>query len=183
MKDVSAKLSLIASAWNQYFWDLKYCQKSINFTEDIQTNYFGDILHYFRDTFQLLSITTSSNEYHNHIFDTIGLLQTLYVQQDLVSELLYIFKFDKDKILNEDSVFREIRNLRNELVGHPIRRATSGNELISSVFWGRQLSRENIHYILYSRESNFSGIEKSFSKKDILSKQAAFLNKYLDLIL
>jgi hypothetical protein len=30
------------------------------------------------------------------------LLQTIYIQQDLIEELLHIFKFDKDKLLSDD---------------------------------------------------------------------------------
>ena len=45
------KLDRIAEIWNHYIWKYKYCNKQIKFNDDLRTNYFGDILNYFSDTF------------------------------------------------------------------------------------------------------------------------------------
>lgn len=179
MEHIKKKLEKIADVWNHYILDLRYFQKKINFTPDVQTNYFGDILRYFEDTFDLLKIRRTK-AYRNHVFSMIGLLQVIYIQQDLMDELLYIFKIHKSLPADKN----QNRELRNELVGHPIRRKKdAGNELVSSVFFGRDLSPENIHYILYSRKNDFKGDSTSHSTSEIINRHNAFLEKYFTQII
>src|SRR5438045_3034682 len=131
MNEVNDTLDKITTSWNHYFWKNKFCQNRINFTSEIKTNYYGDILSYFNDTLALLTDINPKKEFNKSIFQTIGVLQLIYTQQDLIDELLYIFKLPQstkgDKNPNRD--------IRNELIGHPIRRKPKDNELISSVFF------------------------------------------------
>ncbi len=174
------KLKNIARIWNDYIWEYKFCQSQINFDEEIKTNYFGNILVYFQDTLELINNKPQKGSYQEKVFYAIGLLQTVYVQQDLIKELLYIFKLDSDKLTNEDS--RNInRNLRNELIGHPIRRAIgSSEELISSVIFGNNLDNESIHYVIYPKTNNYKGEEKKHNVNDIIVRHEEFLLKNLE---
>lgn len=174
------KLENIARIWNHYIWEYKFCQSQINFDEEIKTNYFGDILAYFQDTLELINNKPQKGSYQENVFYAIGLLQTVYVQQDLIKELLYIFKLDSDKLTNEDN--RNInRNLRNELIGHPMRRAVgSGEELISSVIFGNNLDNDSIHYVIYPKTNNYKGEEKYHNVNDIIVRHEEFLLKNLE---
>jgi hypothetical protein len=179
MKIVNETLEKITDSWNYYFWKNKFCQNRINFNEEIKTNYYGDILSYFNDTLVLLTDIKPEKEFNKSILQAIGILQLIYTHQDLIDELLYIFKLPQsikaDKNPNRD--------IRNELIGHPIRRKPKGNELISSVFFGREFKNGTIHYILYTKANNFSGKEVLCSLKSIVESHELFLEKYVRIIL
>lgn len=176
---IKTKLDKITDIWNGFVWEYKSIQKQINFNEEVKTNYYGDILGYFNDTLHLIESYLTIEDSKDVIFDTIGLLQIIYVQQDLTDELLYIFKLQSS--LREDK--NPNRDLRNELVGHPISRTSKTKKFKSSVFFGRKLSKSKIHYIKYSIESNFRGKEISYLTENIIQNHKNFLNKYFDIIL
>lgn len=179
MEQIKKKLEKITDVWNHYVLDLNYFQKKINFTPDVKTNYFGDILRYFDDTFYLLKIRRTKM-YGKNVFNMIGLLQVIYIQQDFTDELLYIFRIHHSSVADKNPN----RELRNELIGHPIRRRKdAGNELVSSVFLGRELSPEQIHYILYSRKNDFKGDDIFHSTSDIIDRHKAFIEKYFTQII
>lgn len=183
MDTVKSKLELIAEIWNTFVWDYKFVNSRINFNADTKTNYFGDILRYFDDTLGLLKKENGDN-YESYIFQTIGLLQVIYVQQDFITELLYIFKINCDKELSLDQDRRQNRDLRNKLIGHPIRRKKDeGNKLISSIFWGNYLSSDKIHYVIYHADKSFEGVEEEHLVDDVIVRHINFLSKYLDLII
>ena len=55
MRDVlDKKLDKISDICNNYIWEYKFCNSKIKFTPDVKSNYFGDILIYFSDTFNLI---------------------------------------------------------------------------------------------------------------------------------
>jgi hypothetical protein len=178
MEDVKEILEKITDAWNFYFWKNKFCQNQINFTEEVRTNYYGDILSYFNDTLELLTDVKPEKEFNKSIFQTFAILQIIYTHQDLIDELLYIFKLSKSTKSDKQTN----REIRNELIGHPIRRKPIGNELISSVFFGREFKNGTIHYILYSKDNNFSGKEVVCSLNNIIQRHNEFLNKHLNII-
>ena len=179
MERIKEKLEKITDVWNHYVLDLNYFQKRINFTLDVRTNYFGDILRYFDDTFDMLKIR-KTKVYQNHVFNMIGLLQVIYIQQDFTDELLYIFRIHHSSVADKNPN----RELRNELIGHPIRRKKDAhNELVSTVFLGRELSPEQIHYILYSRKNGFKGEDVFHSTSDIIERHKVFIEKYFTQII
>lgn len=178
MEKVKGKLEKITNAWNYYFLKNRFCQSHINFTEEVRTNYYGDILSYFNDTLMLLEDTKPEMEFGKSIFQAFGLLQIIYTHQDLIDELLYIFKLPQST--KEDKETN--RRLRNELVGHPIRRLPGNNELISSVFFGRDFKQGTIHYVLYSKEDQFSGKDVKCSVLDLILDHKNYLEKYLNQI-
>jgi len=179
---VEDKLERIADIWNYFIWDYKYCSNKINFNEDVKTNYFGDILGYFKDT---LDIVFTSNKYSNYTDKfsfTISFLQAVYIQQDFIQEMLEIFKTGIDKgALKKDPSYYINRDLRNELVGHPIRKFEG--KLISSTLFSYQEEEDEIQYLRYHKDNNFKFESKSHKIAEIQERHREFLEKYFDAIL
>ncbi|MDG1314691.1 MAG: hypothetical protein P8P29_04090 [Flavobacteriaceae bacterium] len=204
--EVENKLDKIANIWNHYIWDYKYCNSKIKFTTDVRSNYFGDILGYFKDTFQVVSHENRSASYPDQFSYHISLLQAIYVHQDFIEELLIIFRTNILKgNLKKDENYSINRGIRNELVGHPIRKInepTSGNEivecgecgkpkdsvkkksvLLSSTLFGYHTNRENLVYMRYHRDNNYEYEKMSYSILEIIDRHNTFLNTYFDIIL
>lgn len=170
-------LRRMTDAWNYYFLENKFCQNKINYNDEVKTNYYGDILSYFQDTLSFLYVNQPHLGRKESIFNSISLLQIIYAQQDLVDELLYIFKLPASS--KEDK--NPNRSIRNELVGHPIRRLNG--ELISSVFFGNEFKGNVIHYIIYSKDNDFKLKEEVLNIGKIVDRHLDFLIKYLDAII
>lgn len=177
MSEIDIKLTLITDIWNDYFLNYKYCQRKINYNEDVSSNYYGDILYYFTDTIDFLKINQEVSDFKSSIFNSIGLLQIIYVHQDLIKELFQIFKVPQLK----KGDFEPNRRIRNELVGHPIRKFK--NELLSSSRYANRLTNKTICYIKYSKDDNFKGNIIEYDVDKILSSHFDLLNKSLDLII
>lgn len=111
------------------------------------------------------------------LFYVFGVLQLVYVQQDLVTEMLKIFKLREPK---KDELKNKNRYIRNELVGHPISREKS-KKFKSSVLIGN-FTEESLTYYKYT--VNNSKSEKVLvSIPDVIRIHAKFLNYYFDKIL
>lgn len=121
--EILSKLSKVNEIWNHYIWEYKFCSNKIKFNDDVKTNYFGDLLGYFSDTFEVIYSDKKSASFSDNFSYTISFLQAIYIQQDFVQEMLEIFKIGVDKgQLKQDPKYSINRELRNELVGHPIRK-------------------------------------------------------------
>lgn len=178
MELIKWKLDKITSSWNNYFWEFKSLQNKINFNHEVKTNYFGEILSYFNDTFDLLYLN-QSDKFSDNIFHYTGLLQIIYVQQDLMDEMLHIFKIQKSPSSDKNPN----REIRNELIGHPIRRNKKGNELVSSVLFSNHTSNKTLEYLIYSKSADFKMRVVSHNTQTILNEHMLFLNKYFSVIL
>lgn len=182
MEAIYKKLTEITNIWNDFILEQKYFRNILKFNEETDTNYCGDIIHYLKDTFSIVENHETKKEtqgnFHDYIFYVIGFLQTLYVQQDLVDELRVIFELPSSNSENR----KEIRCLRNELVGHPISRDRR-NKLISTVFWGDKLSFNNINYIRYT-EGEFGNSENiSINVDSLIDSHKKYLSDSFDEIL
>jgi hypothetical protein len=201
------KLAKIADVWNNFIWEYKFCSRKIKFDDDVKTNYFGDILGYFSDTFEIVfSEKREFKNYSDKFSFTISFLQAIYVQQDFIQELLEIFKTGKNKgHLKEDENYFINREIRNELIGHPIRKTGISTDklissscdycdntiskpkkkytLLSSTLFSYQSRNDEIQYLRYHRDNNFEYESKKFNISEIQKRHSAFLNKYFDLIL
>ena len=101
----------------------------------------------------------------------------MYVQQDLIEELLKIFNCKSDRsVLNEDDNYRKNRNIRNILVGHPINKK-NGKVQSSTIFTNRQQT-SNISYMLYKRDNNFRPDFKEHSREEIIARHNMFIESY-----
>lgn len=188
------KLQRIADIWDHYIWNYNFCSSKIRFNEDLKTNYFGDILANFSDTFRVLrsdfDTTTNIETFKN----SISLLQAIYIQQDFIQELHFIFKTGVSKgDLKKDLNYWINREIRNESVGHPIRKVKIENpetlyksrleKLKSSILFNFNSSPGYISYIKYERSNNFEFQEVSHCVDEILSRHYQFLDDNLNIIL
>lgn len=181
-EEVKYKLDQIADIWNHFILEYDFCTHKINFTPEVRTNYFGDILGYFYDTFEIIFNIRESKSYSDKFSYQISLLQSIYVQQDFIEELLIIFKCGIDKgILKTDSNYSINREIRNELVGHPIRKIRG--EFISSCLFGYNGGSDKIVYLRYHKENNYKFESMEFVISDIILRHKHFLDKYFDKIL
>ena len=179
---VDDKLDRIADIWNYFIWKYKYCSSKIKFNEDVKTNYFGDILGYFKDTLEIVFNKPKNTNYTDKFSFTISFLQAIYVQQDFIQEMLEIFKTGIDKgELKKDPTYYINRDLRNELVGHPIRKFE--DNLISSTLFSYQAGDGEIQYLRYHKDNNFKFESKTFKITEIQERHFDFLEKYFDKML
>lgn len=178
MKTIKSKLTKINSHWNKYYFIKEFFQKNINFTDEVKTNYYGDLNNYFHDTLVLVKPFEKIKSEKDYISQIIVLLQVIYTQQDLIDELLYIFKIQNST--KEDK--NPNRDIRNELVGHPISRdKNDNNKLKSSILF--DIRNEDENYISYAKYSMRKSELKKYSVQEIIENHKIFLNKYLDKIL
>jgi hypothetical protein len=178
MESLEKRIKKLADIWNYYFWDYKFCQDKINFTDDIKTNYYGDILSFIETTLNSLTAVEYEKGVEKSIFQAVGILQIIYTHQDLIDELLYIFKIHQSTSVDKNPN----RQIRNELIGHPIRRVPKSKELISSVFFGYEFKNGTLDYVLYSKENNFSPKAFSYQLEDLIRNHKVFLEKYMNII-
>lgn len=179
---VEDKLDRIADIWNYFIWDYKYCSNKIKFNEDVKTNYFGDILGYFKDTLDIVFSSSKYSNYTDKFSFTISFLQAVYIQQDFIQEMLEIFKTGIDKgVLKKDPTYYINRDLRNELIGHPIRKFE--DNLISSTLFSYQANEDEIQYLRYHKDNNFKFESKTYKILKIQERHRQFLEKYFDEIL
>lgn len=183
-EEVKYRLDQIANIWNHFIWEYDYCKKEIRFDFEARTNYFGDILGYFQDTNDIIFNYSETKSHNERFSNQISLLQSIYVQQDFIEELLRLFKLKQNKgDLKKDLNYSINRDIRNELVGHPIRRENGNGALISSCLFGYNGGSDKITYLKYHREKNFEFESVEFSVSDILLRHKEFLNLYFDKIL
>ncbi|NJY62842.1 hypothetical protein HC174_08735 [Salinimicrobium sp. CDJ15-81-2] len=181
-EELTYKLNRIADIWNSFLLEYEFCKNKIKITPEVQTNYFGDILGYFQDTFDIIFDKKASNSYSDQFSNHISLLQCIYVQQDFIEELLIIFKCGVNKgDLKEDLNYSINREIRNELVGHPIRKLRG--KFISSCLFAYNNNRDKIVYLRYHKDNNFKFESMEFSVPEIINRHRKFLDKYFDLIL
>jgi hypothetical protein len=181
-EDVKYKLRQIAYIWNDFIWENDFCKRTIKFTDEVRTNYFGDILGYFQDTFDIIFDNRESSSYSDKFSNQISLLQCIYVQQDFIEELLIIFKcgIDKGK-LKKDPNYYINREIRNELVGHPIRK--NKGKFVSSCLFGYNEESDKIVYLRYHKDNDYEFEEMEFEISEIILRHKIFLETYFDKIL
>lgn len=178
------KLKVLNDIWANYFYTYPFFKNKIKFTEEEKTNYVGVIFGYFRDSFDVV-FTIPPKDFASYVEKftyQIALLQSIYVQQDLTEELLRIFKTGINRdTLNNDPNFKINRDIRNELVGHPISRNTDFS-LRSSTVFGYEKSGNSIHYLKYEFPEE-RDVVQTIEINDLLRKHIDFLNTYLDKLL
>lgn len=179
MELAKQKLDKINEAWNWYFLEYAFCQDRINYSEEVQTNYYGDLYAYFSDTFPLISKEPFGDGRKDHLGNAVALLQAIYVQQDLMDELMIIFGLPRSGSEHKEAN----RNLRNRLVGHPLSRDKKTKELISTVFMRYDNPENEIAYILYEAPKYLNGQWKRESIDKIIEEHDRYLNRNLDIIL
>lgn len=183
MNSTKEILDQIRDLWNNYIFKLKFFRDYYKFDAATASNHFGQILDHFSDSMYIINETKIPDSIHNRYSFNIALLQTIFVQQDLIEEMHRIFKTNVNKgKLYEDTNYKINREMRNELVGHPIRRKDGNGEMISSVTLSYQTSPENIAYIRYHKDREYAHEKIEQSVSDIVNRHLDFLNSNLNLI-
>ncbi|MDP5200812.1 hypothetical protein [Flavobacterium sp. DG2-3] len=173
------KLHLIESVWRNYIWEYDFFREKLNFDDESKTNYVGVIFGYFHDTLPIITNylnDKSPSSLNNDFLNSIGLLQVIYLQQDLVIELNKSFGFSHDITSNTN------RELRNELIGHPISRFQN-RTLKSFCLFGYETSRNKIVYLKYAQNNNFKFQAKEYQTNEIIENHIKLLDKNFELIL
>jgi len=175
------KLNLIENTWRHYIWEYDFFKRRLNFNEESKTNYVGVIFGYFHDTLPIINnyLTDKSNaSLNNQFLNSIGLLQVIYLQQDLIIELNKSFGLDYNVKENPN------RKLRNELIGHPISRSIQKPKSLESFcLFGYETSKSKIVYLKYAKENDFKFEAKEYLTSEIIESHLIFLNKNFDEIL
>lgn len=186
VENLHEKMEKIGIDWSRYFLSEAFFQGNIKYTDDVATNYLVEVIRYMKDTnrsvieFMKLCINSSKTSLHMKILLQTGFLQCLYVQQDLILEVLEIFKLQSCN--SED--WKYIRDLRNKLVGHPVCRSKDKEKALrSTVLWTNNKDINIISFIEYPK-GQFS--EKIFNEENVsnlLSKHYQYMSKYLNDVL
>jgi len=175
------KLTKINEYWNEYYFKKQFFQKKIKFNDEVKSNYYGDLNNYFIDTLPIIEsfIDIYFENRRDYISKITILLQTIYVHQDLLDELLSIFKLDKSSAKDKNPN----RQIRNELVGHPISRDKNGNLKSSVLFDVMNITTNKLQYYKYSKEKKFHPEKLEYSISEIIENHSILMNKYLDVII
>lgn len=183
MRNINSTLEQIRDLWNNYIFKLKFFHKHYNFDEATVTNHFGQILDHFSDSLPVLENTELPKSIHARYSFNISLLQTIYVHQDLIEEMHRIFKTGVNKgKLYEDVNYKINREIRNDLVGHPIRRKNGNGVMISSVTLSYHPKPNYIEYARYHKSSNYDFQIIQHSVQEIIERHLVFLNDNLNQI-
>lgn len=176
------KLRLIEDTWRHYIWEYNFLKEELNFNDELNTNYVGVIFGYFHDTLPIVTNyidNKASLSLGNKFLTSIGLLQVIYLQQDLISEL------NKSFGITHKIEFGDNRNLRNELIGHPIsRNKRDKNSLESFCLFGYNSSElGDINYLKYHKNNDFKCEIKGYFTSQVVNEHVEFLNKNFDIII
>lgn len=96
------------------------------------------------------------------------MLQIIYVHQDLIKEIYKVFNVKQGKNSNKN------RQIRNELIGHPI--SKNDNELKSFTLFAYTTNSSTLSYLKYSKKNDFKFESVNYNFKDILDSHFQFLD-------
>jgi hypothetical protein len=183
MNDIEDILKQIQDVWNSYIFKLKFFRKHFNFDEATASNHFGQILDHFSDSLHIVDKAQTPESLEERYAFNISLLQTIFVHQDLIEEMHRIFKTNVNQgKLYDDVNYKVNRELRNELVGHPIRRENGNGDLTSSVTLSYNSQPNSIEYVRYHKSNGYS-VEKIHHKlEEVIFRHHQFLKDNLRFI-
>jgi hypothetical protein len=92
--------------------------------------------------------------------ETIGIIQTIYIEQDSVNTLKYAITEQNNKGFSL-SEYKKIRNIRNKVFGHPSEKRTgkiktrhffdienNEKQIVKHIFWGTEAEIESENFII-----------------------------------
>lgn len=184
MKEIKRKLNILENIWRNRFWDNNYLLKEIKYEKKSLSNYPGVVFGYLGDTIPAIKsyLKIEVKEKEGLFLTTVGLLQIIYIQQDLIDELLQVFKLQKSSLSDKDPN----RTIRNDLAGHPIRRQRTNEEpsapLKSYSLFSYETTKNTIQFSKYRKETNFTFELEDHDVLALIDRHKKFLEKYLNTI-
>ncbi|MBU1008655.1 MAG: hypothetical protein KKD74_00845 [Bacteroidetes bacterium] len=176
MLSISEKINAISHFWIYYACYYQTIRKKLNWSEKNNPTFFGDRIEYLKLSSEL--VFEKYNPKTVNLLSLTGAIQMMYVQQDLLDELRMIFRLPQ-----ANKTGYVLRQMRNELIGHPISWDEKGN-LKSTVLWNGGFNGESIDYVKYASENNFEPEEETkYSLAQILIEHEKFVNKQFDEII
>ncbi len=180
--ELKKEMGRIRDLWDYYFLEYKSLNDETWSPKNTSLKYVGTILGNFIDTFDVIyDYKIAANERFNYSAN-IGLMQAIYIQQDIMEDLLLIFRCDINKgQLKLDDNYNINRNIRNELVGHPIRR--QGATLTSTTLIAYNGDKGSINYMRYHKDTGFQFEMISHSIEEIIERHTNFIRTYFGKII
>lgn len=177
-EELKKQMERIRDLWNHYFLDYRSLSCMVRYPNNTNHKYVGIIIGNFIDTFDIIYQQHSSKSHSSNM----SLMQSVYIQQDFIEELLHIFKCGISKSdLKADDNYNINRDIRNELMGHPIRKIKG--ELISTTLLAYNGPDGCINYMRYHKDNNFSFEMMSYNIEEIVSRHTEFIKTYFEKII
>lgn len=179
--ELKKEMNRIRSLWEHYFLEHKFLNDKTWSPKNTNFQYVGTILGNFIDTFDVIYDYYAHNDRMNYA-SNMSLMQAIYIQQDIMEDLLLIFRCGVVKgDLKLDENYNLNRNIRNELMGHPIRR--NDNELISTTLLAYDGDKDSIKYMRYHKDNGFKFEVISHKIEGIIGRHSNFIRTYFSKIL
>lgn len=115
-----------------------------------------------------------------NVMKLYALLQSLFVSVDSLYALSYSITKSKSFInINKNQSLRELKYIRNDVVGHPATRTLSSDTLAYCILDSKQVSKFTFLYHIYSGQ----GVEeKSVDLKELVSAYYRESNQFLEVL-
>lgn len=181
-ENIVQSLKIIERIYRAYYLEYDFLRKKMKYTKDSRVVYVGEILGNFIDTIDVVYSRVKTQTFSGEYSYKISLLQAIYVQQDLIEELLLIFRSGITKgDLQKTESYSINRHIRNELIGHPIRKIEG--RLISTSLISYDGGSSSIEYLRYHSKNNFEFESVNHTVEDVLSRHTSFLVHYFEKII
>ncbi|MES2557203.1 MAG: hypothetical protein V4604_13690 [Bacteroidota bacterium] len=176
--ELKEEMERISDLWSYCFLEYENLATQIRNPKNTSHKYVGVIIGNFIDTFDIIYSNRSVHDYAGNM----SLMQAIYIQQDFIEELLQIFRCGIDKgQLKKDDNYNINRSIRNELMGHPIRKIEGA--LISTTLLAYNGPEGCINYSRYHVDNGFAFEMMSHSIKEIIVRHTEFIRTYFSKII
>lgn len=121
---------------------------------DVRLNYLSEGFGWLSDTLPTNWNNLRTDTSLNHLSDIVGLLEIMYIQQDIILRICDVFNIDNSikHTIKHDS---RIRTLRNTTAGHPLNFADRDTRYRTSVlFHYAPMNERSFSYIIYGTCDN-----------------------------
>lgn len=180
-KNLKKQMSKIRSLWDIYFLQLQSLHNKTWVPENTEFKYVGTILGNFIDTFDVIYDYEVSEKEHGNYSRNMSLMQAIFIQQDIMTELLRTFRTDVEKRdLWRDDNYSINREIRNELMGHPI--SIKNSILTSTTLIAYNGDSGCINYMRHHKDNNFEFEFKSYKVEEIIERHSNFILTYFQKI-
>ncbi|MDR2822857.1 MAG: hypothetical protein LBV58_04925 [Acholeplasmatales bacterium] len=128
----------------------------------------------------ILEYKENINDSRDRLLSIFGLFQSLFVGIDAMYDLSYVFK-DKNFInINRNKTLRDLKFIRNDIVGHPTNRVYEDNSIGFCSLNLEKTTKKNIFYTLITfQNQNVLREEKEFDILNIINEYMREKNLFI----